>query len=50
MPAGLALVQSMVPFAFEITEKTFASFNPAERLALVYLLQKMCQADELEGS
>ncbi|NLZ09991.1 MAG: winged helix-turn-helix transcriptional regulator [Alcaligenaceae bacterium] len=50
MPAGLALVQSMVPFAFEITEKTFAGFNPAERLALVYLLQKMCQADELEGS
>lgn len=50
MPAGLDLVQSMVPFAFDITEKTFAGFNPAERLALVYLLQKMCQADEAEDA
>lgn len=50
MPSGLELVLSMVPFAFEITEKTFAGFNPAERLALVYLLQKMCQADESESS
>ena len=45
LPAGLDLVQSMVPFAFEITEKTFAGFNPAERLAMVYLLNKMCQDD-----
>lgn len=49
--AGTGLVQSMVPFAFEITEKTFDGFNPAERMALVYLLNKMCAADdELEAA
>ena len=42
---GADLVQSMVPFAFEISEKTFADFNPAERMALVFLLNKMCAAD-----
>jgi len=44
-PDGQTLVGEMVPFAFEITEKTFNGFNPAERLALVYLLNKMCEAD-----
>ena len=48
-PAGERLVQSMVPFAFDISEKTFQGFNPAERMALVYLLKKMCEAD-LEDS
>ncbi|MDX3893419.1 MarR family transcriptional regulator [Pusillimonas sp.] len=43
--AGERLVESMVPFAFEITEKTFNGFNPAERMALLYLLNKMCAAD-----
>jgi len=45
---GRRLVDSMVPFAFEITEKTFKGFNPAERMALTYLLNKMCDdADEV---
>ncbi len=43
--AGQSLVESMVPFAFEITEKTFNGFNPAERMALLYLLNKMCASD-----
>jgi len=43
--AGQSLVESMVPFAFEITEKTFNGFNPAERMALLYLLNKMCAGD-----
>ncbi|WP_017522841.1 MarR family winged helix-turn-helix transcriptional regulator [Pusillimonas noertemannii] len=43
--AGQSLVESMVPFAFEITEKTFNGFNPAERMALLYLLNKMCDGD-----
>lgn len=47
-PGGLELVQGMVPFAFDITEKTFAGFNPAERLALMYLLNKMCQGDDTD--
>lgn len=44
-PAGNRLVESTVPFAFEITEKTFTGFNPAERTALLYLLNKMCDSD-----
>lgn len=44
-PAGNRLVESTVPFAFEITEKTFTGFNPAERTALLYLLNKMCASD-----
>ncbi len=43
--AGQSLVESMVPFAFEITEKTFNGFNPGERMALLYLLNKMCAGD-----
>lgn len=44
---GHDLVGTMVPFAVEITEKTFNGFNPAERLALTYLLNKMCETDGL---
>jgi DNA-binding MarR family transcriptional regulator len=47
-PAGLDLVEVIVPFAFEITEKTFNGFNPAERLALIYLLNKMCETDDVD--
>lgn len=43
--AGQSLVESMVPFAFDITERTFNGFNPAERMALMYLLNKMCASD-----
>lgn len=46
--AGQSLVESMVPFAFDITEHTFSGFNPAERMALIYLLNKMC-ASEIDG-
>lgn len=42
---GERLVESMVPFAWDITEKTFEGFNPAERMALLYLLNKMCSDD-----
>jgi len=40
--AGRELVEQMVPFAKVITENTFGSLNPGERVALVYLLRKMC--------
>ena len=46
--AGQSLVESMVPFAFDITEKTFDGFNPAERMALLYLLNKMCANDGID--
>lgn len=42
---GQALVSHVVPFALEISERTFGNFNPAERMALAYLLRKMCDAE-----
>lgn len=44
--AGAALVGEMVPFARDITEATFGELNPAERVAVVYLLRKMCEFDD----
>jgi len=38
---GDALIASMVPIAVDISERTFNGLNPAERMALVYLLDKM---------
>lgn len=40
-PAGLALIDETVPFARDITEQTFGDLNPAERVALLFLLRKM---------
>ncbi|MDX3904887.1 MAG: MarR family winged helix-turn-helix transcriptional regulator [Pigmentiphaga sp.] len=42
---GKALVGEMVPFAQDITEATFAGLNPAERVAIVFLLRKMAGED-----
>lgn len=39
--AGLALVEQTIPFAQRISEITFGELNPAERVALLYLLRKM---------
>lgn len=44
--AGRALVAEMVPFAAGITEATFGDMNPAERVAVLFLLQKMSGAIE----
>ena len=44
-PQGTALVAATVPFAQRVTEHTFGDFNPAERLALVYLLRRMSELD-----
>jgi DNA-binding MarR family transcriptional regulator len=38
---GAALVHEMEPFADQITELTFGDLNPAERVAILYLLRKM---------
>lgn len=43
---GKKLVKYVVPFALDITERTFGHFNPAERMALLYLLGKMCESDD----
>ena len=45
-PEGDALVKEMVPFALQITEDTFGNLNAAERVALVFLLQKMSSLPE----
>ena len=44
-PAGEELVDEITPFGFQISEETFGSLNPAERVALVFLLRKMIEAD-----
>ncbi|ARP94952.1 MarR family winged helix-turn-helix transcriptional regulator [Bordetella genomosp. 13] len=43
--AGHALVGEMVPFAQRISESTFGDLNPAERVAILYLLRKMSEMD-----
>lgn len=39
--SAVALVAETVPFAARITEATYGNLNPAERVALVFLLRKM---------
>lgn len=43
---GHDLVQRMEPFGRQITESTYGRLNPAERLALDFLLRKMLEADD----
>lgn len=40
-PGAVELVAETVPFAAHITEATYGNLNPAERVALVFLLRKM---------
>ncbi|MGR9424075.1 MarR family winged helix-turn-helix transcriptional regulator [Rhizobium leguminosarum] len=47
LPKGEALLQDMYPQAHLISEKTVARLNPAERIALLYLLRKIAD-DETE--
>lgn len=35
----------MEPFALQITESTYGTLNPAERVALEFLLRKMIEGD-----
>jgi DNA-binding MarR family transcriptional regulator len=44
-PAGEVLVDQTVPFAQRISEDTFGNLNPAERVAILYLLRKMSDFD-----
>jgi DNA-binding MarR family transcriptional regulator len=41
--AGGALLAETVPQASKITELTFGTLNPAERIALIFLLNKMLE-------
>lgn len=40
---GGQLVEETIPFASEITEATYGKLNPAERVALVFVLRKMLE-------
>jgi DNA-binding MarR family transcriptional regulator len=46
--SGLALVEQMEPFARQITERTYGGLNPAERVALDFLLRKTLEGDDTE--
>ncbi|MBE7196637.1 MAG: winged helix-turn-helix transcriptional regulator [Parafilimonas terrae] len=43
--AGLDALTAMIPRAVEISEETFGSLNPAERMALMFALAKMIGED-----
>jgi DNA-binding MarR family transcriptional regulator len=45
-PEGLALIDQTVPFAKQVSEQTFGGLNPAERVAIVYLLRAMTRAED----
>ena len=40
---GLALIDRTVPFARQVTERTYGALNPGERVALQFLLRKMME-------
>ncbi|MFK3973720.1 MarR family winged helix-turn-helix transcriptional regulator [Pseudomonas sp. NPDC087358] len=44
--SGLTLVQDTVPRAARITEITLSKLNPAERVAMLYLLRKLIDEPE----
>ena len=43
---GKELIEQTVPFAKEVTERTYGMLNPGERVALQFLLRKMLGRDE----
>ncbi|MGD9942191.1 MAG: MarR family winged helix-turn-helix transcriptional regulator [Burkholderiaceae bacterium] len=45
--AGEKLVESMLPFAHDVTARTFGDFTPVEQTAFLYLLRKMLASDEI---
>lgn len=40
-PAGQAMIEKTIPFARQISERTFGELEPAERTAIVDLLRKI---------
>jgi DNA-binding MarR family transcriptional regulator len=43
---GQALLDKTVPFVEQISEQTYGNLNPAERVALTFLLKKMIELDD----
>jgi DNA-binding MarR family transcriptional regulator len=48
-PTGHALIEQTIPFAHLISERTYGGLNPAERVAIMYLLRKMSHFDGNEA-
>ena len=46
-PEGARMIAEMEPYAQAISEQTFGSLNPAERVALIFLLRKLCLSEEI---
>jgi DNA-binding MarR family transcriptional regulator len=44
-PAGEQIIDATVPAALAVSEATFGNLNAAERVAVLYLLRKMCGMD-----
>jgi len=40
------LIDQTVPFAKQVSEQTFGGLNPAERVAIVYLLRAMTRVED----
>jgi len=45
-PAGEEIVDATVPAALAVSEATFGNLNAAERVAMLYLLRKMCGMEQ----
>lgn len=43
--AGKIMLRGLIDHGMQVTEETFGSLNPAERVALVYLLRKLVEKD-----
>lgn len=48
-PAGRQLLKDVVADAAQITRQTLNSLNPAEQVALLYLLKKLFETDDFEA-
>lgn len=48
--AGQTLIAETVPHAERVTEQTFGDFNAGERVALLFLLRKMCGMPQEDGT
>lgn len=49
LPKGDAVLEQMYPQGHLISEKTMGRLNPAERVALLYLLRKIAEEDEQDN-
>ncbi len=49
LPAGAELVRKMLPQSKKVGELTMGSLNPAERVALIYLLEKIATPSDDES-